>query len=159
MMSRVTLPVLAALALAGTAGGLYLGKAAVAEINPIYYDRPEARFHADLVPNRPVEPAGYQAGQLTAANIEQALGKNCVGCRDYPEEVVLVHRGTEGKAEYGYAEVVSEPVQAVVYEQAPAAEFASVERYTSYPVAQVEPAVAAVAEPASVVTTEVEVPE
>jgi hypothetical protein len=134
MMSRATLPALAALALTGTAAGMYLGKAAVSEINPIHYQEPEPRFHGDLVPYRPVEVAGYQAGDLSAANLEQALGNACVGCRTYPEEVVLVHRAPAAKANLHYAEVASEPVPAAVYEQVPSPEFASIERYARYPV-------------------------
>ncbi len=143
MISRVTLPALAALALTGTGAGIYLGRAAVAEINPIYYSEPEARFHGDLVPYRPTQAAGYQAGELSTANLEQALGRGCVGCRDYPEEVVLVHRGSAGKIMAQPAETSADPVQAVAYQQASSAEFASVERYTSYPVAA-EPAAAPV---------------
>jgi hypothetical protein len=136
MIQRVTLASFAALALAGTLGGVYLGRAAVAEINPIYYDEPETRFHADLVPYRPTEAAGYQAGDLSAAELDQALGRGCVNCLTYPEEVVLVHRGgSAAKYAVGYGEVSAEPVQAAAYQPTPPPEFAAVERYTSYPVA------------------------
>jgi hypothetical protein len=136
MISRATLPAFAALALAGTGAGIYLGKAAISEINPIYYDEPEARFHGDLVPYRPTEAAGYQAGDLTAANLEQALGTGCVGCRTYPEEVILVHRGRADKYAPGGADLSIEPISAVAVEQTPSPEFAAVERYASYPIAQ-----------------------
>lgn len=134
MPSRANIPAIAALALAGTASGLYLGKAAVAEINPMYYQAPEARFHSDLSPHRPSAAAGYQAGTLSTANLEQALGRGCLGCRAYPEEVVLVHRGSSGKVEAAPAELSSAPVQAVAYEAAPSPEFAAVERYATYPI-------------------------
>jgi hypothetical protein len=133
-MSRASLPAFALLAAAGVGTGIYLGKAAVAEINPMYFSEPETRFHGDLVPYRAAETAGYRAGELSAANLDGALGTGCIGCRTYPEDVVLVHRATSGKAEFGYAEVASEPVQAVAYEQTPIPEFAAVERYSSYPV-------------------------
>lgn len=134
MMSRATFPALALLAAVGAGTGVYLGRAAVAEINPAYFSEPESRFHGDLVPYGGAGTAGYRAGELSSANLDQALGKSCVGCRAYPEEVVLVHRGTAGKAEVGYAEMASEPVRAVAYEQTPTPEFAAVERYSSYPV-------------------------
>lgn len=134
MLSRATLPALAALIVTGTAAGVYLGKAAVAEINPIYYSEPEARFHGELVPYRPTQTAGYQAGDPSNANLEQALGRGCVGCRTYPEEVILVHRGTSDKYVPGGADVAEEPVQTVAYEQTVSPEFAAVERYASYPV-------------------------
>ena len=136
MISRATLPALAALALAGTGAGVYLGKAAISEINPLYFNEPEARFHGDLVPHRPTEAAGYQAGDLTAANMEQALGSGCIGCRAYPEEVVLVHRGRADKYAPGGADFSVEPMPAVAVEQVPSPEFAAVERYATYPIAQ-----------------------
>ena len=55
------------LAIAGSVGGVYLGRSAISEINPAYYDEPEPRFHADLVPNPPdfeappVHEEGYQS--------------------------------------------------------------------------------------------------
>ncbi|HEX8443228.1 MAG TPA: hypothetical protein VF631_06250 [Allosphingosinicella sp.] len=136
MVPRATLPALAALALAGTGTGIYLGKAAVAEINPIYYSEPEARFHSDLAPYRATEASGYQAGDLSVANLNQALGSGCIGCRTYPEEVILVHRGRADKYVPGGADVSVEPVAAVQVEQAHSPEFAAVERYATYPITQ-----------------------
>ncbi|HEX8400705.1 MAG TPA: hypothetical protein VF628_03285 [Allosphingosinicella sp.] len=140
MISRATLPVYAALALTGIGGGIYLGKAAISEINPAYFNDSEPRFHSELVPQRPGDEAGYQAGQLSAANYEQAFGKGCIGCREYPEEMVLVHRGAAAKVEVEYSEIAPAPVQALAYEQAPSVEFASIERYTAYPVQAPVPA-------------------
>ncbi len=134
MIPRNVLTTFAALSVAGSVGGVYLGRAAVAEINPLYYSQPETRFHADMVPYRPSEAAGYRAGELSQANLDQALGRGCVGCLTYPEEVILVHRGQAEKYVGGGAEIAAEPVQVAAVEQTPQPEFAAVERYTSYPV-------------------------
>ncbi len=134
MIPRITLAAFAVLAVAGTTGGVYLGRAAVAEINPLYFAEPETRFHADLVPYRPTEAAGYRAGDLTQANLDQALGRGCVNCLTYPEQVVLVHRGQADKYVPGGAEIAAVPIEPAAIEQAPSPEFASVARYTNYPV-------------------------
>lgn len=134
MISRTNIPVLAALALTGAATGIYLGKAAVAEINPAYFSEPESRFHSDLTPYRPGEASGYRAGELSQSNLDQALGRGCLGCRAYPEDVVLVQRASTGKLHADPAELSSEPVQIAAAEPLPSPEFAAVERYATYPV-------------------------
>ena len=144
MAHRLTFPTLALLAVAGSATGVYLGRAAVAEINPAYFNEPEPRFHSDLVANRPSwsSPSVYRAGQLSPAEAEQALGKGCVGCRTYPEEYYPVHDSSVDKYQPGYAEVVEAPIaehavyQAEAQDEGRAADFAAVERYSSYAVAE-----------------------
>ena len=135
MIPRNVLMSFAALSVAGSVGGVYLGRAAVSEINPLYYSKPETRFHADLVPYRPSEAAGYRAGDLTQANLDQALGRGCINCLTYPEEVVLVHRGRADKYLPGGAEIAAEPVAAVATEQESSPEFAALAPYTNFPIA------------------------
>jgi hypothetical protein len=148
MIPRNVLMSLAALSFAGSVGGVYLGRAAVSEINPLYYTQPETRFHADLVPYRPSEAAGYRAGELTQANLDQAFGRGCVNCLAYPEEVVLVHRGQAGKYLAGGADIAAaEPASAVAVEQEPSPEFAALAPYTAFPIAA-EPEQAEVQSPA-----------
>lgn len=43
-------PAMAALSIAGAAIGVQLGRSAIAEINPLYFSTPQARFFADLTP-------------------------------------------------------------------------------------------------------------
>ena len=133
-MSRLALPTLAALALTGTAGGIYLGRAAVAEIDPMYFSQAETRFHADLVPHRLGQAAGYQAGDLSQANLDQALGRGCVNCLTYPEEV-LVHRASAEKYLPAPADFDPKPIEVAPAEVSAPAEFAAVHPYMSYPVA------------------------
>lgn len=143
MAHPLTIPTLAVLAVAGSATGVYLGKAAVSEINPVYYSERPATFHGDLVPYRPQaasEVAVYRAGQLTPAEMAQALGTGCVGCRTYPEE--YVPQQDPAVEPYRSAELQREAprLELAVYEprqeqEERAADIATVERYADYPVA------------------------
>jgi hypothetical protein len=94
MPATTTLPVLAGLSILGAALGVNLGRSAVAEINPAYYQEPEEHFHADLVPYRSpdwaqAQAAGYQAAQQPV--VIGDLGSGCIGCRDYPVEYYPKH--------------------------------------------------------------------
>ena len=84
MPHSLTLPTIGILALAGAGLGVYLGNDSVSEINPIYFQEPPTRFHADLSPYQSPASAGYDVRVNAAAPIE--LGGGCVGCRTYPEE-------------------------------------------------------------------------
>ncbi len=141
MAHALTIPTLAVLAVAGIGSGVYLGKAAIAEIDPAYYNEPETRFHADLTPYRPSTSAAvYRAGQLTPAELDQALGSGCVGCRTYPEEYYPEQDPAVEPERNRWAEAAEQPAaQPAVYtsepDEARSADFASVERYTGYQVA------------------------
>jgi hypothetical protein len=156
MCQPLTIATLLVLAVAGSVTGVYLGQSAIAEINPAYYDEPETRFHADMVPNPPSYAAPVtRAGYLTQAERQRALGSGCVGCRTYPEEYYPVHDSSVDKYQPGYAEMEEAPApQLAVYapdpqEEERAADFAAVERYASYPVAE-----EAAAEPVAAVQVE-----
>ena len=99
------------LAIAGSVGGVYLGRSAIAEINPAYYDEPEPRFHADLVPNPPgfEAPPVHEAGYLSPSDTYAALGSGCVNCRAYPEDLYPVHDSSVDKYQPGYAEMIEAP--------------------------------------------------
>ena len=99
------------LAIAGTVGGVYLGRSAISEINPAYYDEPEPRFHADLVPNPPgfEAPPVHEAGYLSPSDTYAALGSGCVNCRAYPEDLYPVHDSSVDKYQPGYAEMIEAP--------------------------------------------------
>jgi hypothetical protein len=133
MTHTLTLPVVAGLSILGGTFGLYLGKSAIAEINPIYYSEAHDRFHADLVPYRgpgwaqvqSAEDPGYSDGPDTA----------CPGCRDYPEE----YRPVADAAAEAYADSWSAgPPEAMQAAQPTSAiadpEREQVERYAAYPV-------------------------
>jgi hypothetical protein len=83
----IALPAIAGLSILGAASGIWLGKSAVSEINPIYYDEAETRFHADLVPYRSPDWAKVQTSELQQASTGEDYGRFCLGCIDYPQEV------------------------------------------------------------------------
>jgi hypothetical protein len=132
----------ALLSLFGAAFGVYLGNSAINEINPAYYDadQPSSRFYADLSSNPPRDWAVVQVRELHRAEQGLPIHPTCIGCRTYPEEYYPVHDASLGKPQIGWAEVedTSPEVQAAVVQEAP--EFASVERYTEFPVSQEEAA-------------------
>jgi hypothetical protein len=100
----LTLPILSALALVGSGAGVFLGRSAIAEINPAYFSGPEPRFHADLSANPPsMDAPVHRAGALSAAELDQALGSGCVGCRTYPQEYFPVHDTDESGYRTGWA--------------------------------------------------------
>lgn len=140
MPHPLTVPMLAVLAVAGSGAGIYLGRAAISEINPAYYSEPETRFHADLTPYRPNISSAmvYRAGQLSPAELDQALGRGCVGCRTYPEEYYPDQDPSIEPDRSGWAEAADQPVaHPAVYtpeaaDEGRAADFAAVERYTGY---------------------------
>ncbi|MEA3053178.1 MAG: hypothetical protein QOG72_2081 [Sphingomonadales bacterium] len=131
MPYSVTLPVMAGLSLIGAGSGVYLGRSAIAEINPVHFHAPETRFHADLVPYRSPDWAQVQVGEYQQAALVTGLGDGCIGCRDYPVEYYPRHdpavdasASAPGPA-LEFAEAAPEP------ERDP--ELARVERYASYP--------------------------
>lgn len=86
MAHSMTLPTIGVLTLAGAALGMHLGNISIAEINPIYFQEPPTRFHADLAAYQSPTSAGYDL----RANSEP-VDVSCVGCRAYPEEYIPVH--------------------------------------------------------------------
>jgi hypothetical protein len=87
MAYPIALPAIAGLTIVGAAAGVWLGKSAISEINPAYYNAPETRFHADLSPYRSPDWAKVQAAELQQASMGEDYGRFCLGCIDYPEEV------------------------------------------------------------------------
>lgn len=149
MPNPLTLATLAVLTAAGSVTGLYLGHSAIAEINPAFYDEPETRFHADLVPNPPGfdAPPVTRAGYVSPAEYGQAFGRGCVGCLTYPEEYRPVHDSSVDEYRPRYAEMntpAPRPAAETMevpgpVEQERAADFALVGRYAA-PEAVEEPA-------------------
>jgi hypothetical protein len=84
MAHPLTLPTLAGLVMIGGAAGAFLGKSAVAEINPAYFGQPEQTFHAQLAPYR--SPDWAQVGTAEMAAEAEAPIVSCVGCRTWPQE-------------------------------------------------------------------------
>lgn len=93
MAQAALLPVMALLSVLGTGTGVYLGKSAVAEIDPIYFSSPiEARFHSDLAANGSPDWSAVHLQETAAMAADtHGLGSGCIKCREYPEEYVPRH--------------------------------------------------------------------
>ena len=146
MPASTTLPVMAGLSILGAALGITLGKSAIAEINPAYFNEAEDDFHADLVPSADwaqVHQAEYRAAQQPVLVGE--LGSGCVGCRTYPVDYVPQHDpAVDRYVEGGNAEDrllrAPEPtyVEGVATAAAPDPGREQILRYASYPVSAEE---------------------
>ena len=138
MPVSTTLPVMAGLSILGAALGITLGKSAIAEINPAYFNEAEDDFHADLVPNRGSDWARVQQAEYRAAQqpvIVGELGTGCIGCADYP--VAYVPRHDPAVDRYADGELLRAPEPTVVTYAQPAApdpERERIQLYSSYPV-------------------------
>jgi hypothetical protein len=140
MPATTTLPILAGLSILGAALGVNLGRSAISEINPAYFQEPEESFHADLVPYRSPDWAQAQALQTAQQPVVIGdLGSGCIGCRDYPVEYYPQHDPAVDGYEDGYAASVQPPAQVVIVET-PAADPARerIQRYAGYPVSSDE---------------------
>jgi len=141
MPVSTTLPVMAGLSILGAALGITLGKSAIAEINPAYFNEAEDEFHADLVPYRSpdwaqVHQAEYRAAQQPV--IVGELGSGCIGCRTYPIEYVPRHDPAVDRYVEGGMLSAPEPTQVIVTEAAPDPDRERIQRYASYPVSSEE---------------------
>jgi hypothetical protein len=141
MPVSTTLPIVAGLSILGAALGITLGHAAVAEINPAYFNEHEDEFHADLAAYRSPDSAQVQQAQYLGAQqpvVVGELGTGCVGCRDYP--VAYVPRHDPAVDYYSEEEVLTAPEPTVVTASAAAPDPAreQIQRYSSYPVSSDE---------------------
>lgn len=149
MAHPITLPTVAALALAGMGLGVYLGKSAIAEINPAHFSAfSGSSFYSDLVPNPPDRDA---ASELRDASFTADYAMKCVGCRTYREDNAPVfaaeledYEPYEAEfADYDAAYVapaadIIEDVDREIAEVARRAARESVARYAHFPVSKRE---------------------
>jgi len=141
---------IAALALTGVGAGLYLGKSAIAEIDPIYFSSPydsSSTFYADLVPGgAKFDPP---PARLQDASLASGLGSGCILCPAAAEIQAYSGPDYEAYDAYGssavtYASYVEFPAEDVVEEAEDAVDVAhvealrDVERYAHYPVSAEE---------------------
>jgi hypothetical protein len=148
MPATTTLPVLAGLSILGAALGINLGRSAISEINPAYFNEPEESFHADLSPYRSPEWAQAEAARYQPAQqpvVVGELGSGCIGCRDYPVEYYPKHDPAVDGYQDGSAASAPQPAQVVIVETPAAPDPARdrIQLYSSYPVSSDERPVAA----------------
>jgi hypothetical protein len=152
MPATTTLPIMAGLAILGAAAGVNLGRSAVADINPAYFNEAEDSFHADLVPYRSPDWAQVQASEYRAAQqpvLVGDLGGGCIGCRPYPVEYVPRHAPAMDGYQDGYAASAPQPAQVIVLETPPPDPARErIQLYSSYPVSSDEKPVQSAQAPA-----------
>ena len=139
MPVSTTLPVMAGLSILGAALGVTLGRSAISEINPAYFNEAEDSFHADLVPYRSPDWAQVHAAEYRSAQqpvVVGELGSGCIGCREYPVEYVPQHDPSVDYYVEGGLLRAPEPTQAAVVETpaAPDPDRERIQLYASYPV-------------------------
>jgi hypothetical protein len=158
MPNTFALPIVGGLSILAAGGGVWLGKSSVAQINPVYFSEREARFHADLAPNRGVAWDQVQTAEFQQAALATDYGTFCLGCIDYPEDVHPIGPRERDGIEDGWAASAPEEqeIETETVETARQPEWERVERYASYPVTADKPAIEravveqpAVAEPVS----------
>ena len=153
-----TLATLACLSLVGTAGGVWLGGAAVGEIDPFFFSTPESTFVTDRVAYRSPDWAEVQIGEYQQQGLVEGIGQGPVAGAVYAAPAVASYG--ESWAEAAEEQAVQprawaprqaprqararteEPVRVWTIEEAPAEqdpEWQRVERYASYVVAEEEP--------------------
>ena len=135
MDKKTKAPVMAGLAILGTALGVQLGQSAIAEIDPVHFSDPEPRFHADLVPHARGDWAQVQVAEYHQAAGTAGYGDGCIRCPEYPVEYVPEpHPAFDGFEDgWSASAAVAEPVE-VVFAEASNPDWERVERYASFPV-------------------------
>ncbi|TFI60198.1 hypothetical protein E2493_00335 [Sphingomonas parva] len=74
-MSLKTLATLACLSLVGTAGGVWLGGAAVGEIDPFFFSVPESSFVSDRMAYRSPDWTEVQIGEYEQEGLNAGIGQ------------------------------------------------------------------------------------
>jgi hypothetical protein len=158
MPASTTLPIIAGLSILGASLGVTLGRSAVSEINPAYFNEADDSFHADLVPYRSPGWAQVQASEYRAAQqpvLVGDLGGGCIGCRTYPVEYVPQHEPAVDGYQDGYSASAPQPAQVVVVETpAPDPARERIQLYSSYPVSSDEKPVQTAEAPAEAAAEE-----
>jgi hypothetical protein len=135
LISRsLTLPLVAALTLAGAGLGVHFGRTAIAEINPVFYDHDDEYFSfASLSPNPPSRELSHPA-DFWASELPVSRDGYCPRCDD--ERMIAVEGGYEATPAYVVYED-SRPTPLYV-EPEPDPAIRDVERYASFQVTTVE---------------------
>ena len=158
-MSLKTLATLACLSLVGTAGGVWLGGAAVGDIDPFFFSTPVASFVSDRMAYRSPDWAEVQIGEYQQAGLNDGIASGPMPGAVYASPAVATYGDSWVSAAQEQVTPAAawrpraEPVRAWVppeepvrvwraREEAPVdreAEWERVERYASYRIAEEEP--------------------
>lgn len=143
MPSPMSALTLACLSLVGAGAGVFLGRDAVGEINPIYFSERATSWHADLAANQPPAWETIPASSVTDAELGIGLGSGCVGCREYPEEYYPRHDESVDYDNWsGSASAPAEVMPASIgnFEPVDDPDRRAIEAYSTYPVSAAQEA-------------------
>jgi hypothetical protein len=133
-----TLAVVAGLAVAGSVAGLTLGRATIAEINPVHYQDDGTPFDAELAPARSTGDWQQVQAQEYQAAAQATSPAGCVGCTwpvdPMPRQDSAIARYDQPRATVPPPERAEAPVRIVVVESPPEPDWGRVDRYARYPV-------------------------
>ena len=137
MPQPMTLAVIGGLTLAGAAVGGLAGRAAIAEINPVYFAERADTFHGERAAYRSPDWAPSTSAGVQDAQLVEGLGDGCLTCG-----AIEIPRGQPALAvyqEHWEAEAASpEPAAAAFVEAEPDLEIERLRRYASYPISAEE---------------------
>jgi hypothetical protein len=147
MAYSTTVPILGGLAILAAVTGVSLGRSAVAEINPVYFQPASSHFYSDMVPYR---SAGSVESDLSGGDYVQAdqaySAAGCAGCADYPVAYRPSHDpavdGVEDDWSASAPRLADQASSKAEAPEPPPANRQWIERYTTYTVAS-EPVVEA----------------
>lgn len=156
MSAKTTLSVVAALSVIGAGSGAWLGRSAIAEIDPFYFSEPETSFVADRIAYRSPDWTEVQLGEYEQDGLLDGIGPGPMPGAVYAAPAVA----TYGDGWAAASEREAAPVPAWSYPEAPAEvetvvvqpedpEIVRIHRYANYPVSEEEIAAAEPAEEAA----------
>lgn len=142
MPSPMSALTLACLSLVGAGAGVFLGRDAVGEINPIYFTERETSWHADLAANQPPAWDTIPARAMSDAELGMGLGSGCVGCGEYPEEYYPRHDDSVDYDSWSSSTSAPDVMPASIgnFEPANDPDRRAIEAYSTYPVSAPEEA-------------------
>ena len=150
MLWKKTLPKLAGLCVIGAASGLWLGGAAVGEIDPFFYSAPEPTFVSDRMAYRSPDWAEVQIVEYQKEGLLEGIGAGPMPGAIYASPAVASYGESWSAASAEQAEPVrawSERAQSarawssgdvLAARSEPDPGWQRVERYASYPVSEEE---------------------
>jgi hypothetical protein len=133
------LPILGGLAILATVTGVSLGRSAVGEINPVYFQPATSHFYSDLVPYRGADTIRTDPGANDYLEPEYAYSAVpvCAGCDNYAVDYRPRHDKAVDGVDDGWS--ASAPREAAFGETEVAEPLPAnrewIERYTTYTVA------------------------
>ena len=154
MSAKTVLPIVAAMSAIGAGTGIWLGHAAVGDIDPVFFSNAPTSFVADRVASRPPDWAGVQIGEYQQQGLLDGISAAPPSNAVYAAPAIATYgdswaadtvQETEPVRATAYRPA-AEPVREDVREMPVDPDLVRVHRYASYPVSREEAEVAEVVE-------------